>query len=96
MKFSEEPVSFILNTGGKIESAGVAATTTITENKGPQTIDLKLVSALVGDCSQLGTVVGIIGVDPAVTKIADQQSITEESKTGWRDDQAPRRVKHSI
>ena len=84
---------FFSRAGREIERVWIAATTTITKYKRPQFIIHDVVAGLILERTKKRSGKRGVGInDSVVGKVADEQRATEESKTGRRNCQTPRRV----
>ena len=86
---AEQPVRFVVGTRGKVDLVYVAAVAAIPDKQAPQPIDRDGTVVCISELVDEFAAHGVDDVDPAISKVADEQIACELPKAGRCERQTP-------
>src|SRR5437762_4356559 len=91
---AEEAVGLVVDPGAEEQRLSVARYA-VSEPQTPQPVDLDRVAVRPVQLAQPVAGPDVVGVDPAVAEVADEEGVAEPAESGRRLHEAPRRVERS-
>src|SRR6476659_6343661 len=89
---AEQPIFLIIQAGSEEKRIRITRIGSIAKRNGPESFIDNRVSLLVAQCTEKFPSVMVVGIDPAIPEVANEQGIAERTKIVGRERQSPRRV----
>src|SRR5215813_7021198 len=96
LQLAEDAVFFIAYAGIEIKRIRIAKSDTVAEGNSPQSIKLQHVATLIVQSADKCACSRVVSINVAITKIAHQQIVTEDSESARSQSHSPRCIQHAV